>query len=113
KRMFTVMFQFHQRANADRFAIRELAGVELFKLGDSGFKFRRLLGLAAREIGGFKPARVILILSLVGLGGCLRAGELRGTKANREFASQLVGYFPDEDAFVQGEGEKWLRVSAI
>ena len=36
----------------------------LFKLGDGGFEFRRLFGLAAREIGGFQAARVVFALGL-------------------------------------------------
>ena len=80
------MFQFHQRAEVDGFARGKFFRGQLFKLGDGGFDFRRLLGLAAREVGGFEAARVVFALGLAGFVRGLGAGKLCGAEINFQFA---------------------------
>ena len=65
--VFAAVLQFHERAEVDGFVRAKLFHGQLLKLGDGGFEFRRLLGLAAREIGGFEAARVVFALGLARL----------------------------------------------
>src|ERR1035437_4512020 len=100
KGTFTAMFQFHQRAHGDGVAVRELARAELLKLGDGGFEFHRLLGLAAGEIGGFEAARVAFALSLALLVRGLGARGVCGAEINLQFFRESGDDFFDEGAFV-------------
>src|ERR1035437_8143757 len=106
KGTFTAMFQFHQRAHGDGVAVRELARAELLKLGDGGFEFHRLLGLATGEIGGFETARVVFALGLALLVRGLGARGVRGAEINLQLLCEPGDDFFDDGAFVQNEWEK-------
>ena len=58
---------------------------QLFKFRDGRFDFRRLFGLAAREVGGFETARVVFVLGLARFVRGLGAGKLRGAEINLQF----------------------------
>jgi len=97
---FAAVFQFHQRANIDGVALGKFLHAQFLILGDGGFEFRRLLGLTAREVGGFEAARVVFIFRLVGFVRGFGAGELRGAKIDFQFADELGGDLLDDGALV-------------
>ena len=103
KEILPAILQFHQRAETDGIVRAKFFHAQLFKLGDGRLEFRRLPGLAAREVGGFEAARVVFALGLARLVRGLGAGELRGAEVNFQLARELGGDFLDEGAFVQSE----------
>ena len=109
KGIFAAMLQFHQRAEADGFVRAKFFHGQLFKFGDGGFDFRRLFGLAAREVGGFEAARVVFVLGLAGFMRGLGAGELRGAEINLQFLREPGDDFLDDGAFVHQGKRGWRQ----
>ena len=89
-----------QRAKSDGLAVAKLPDGQFFKFSDGGFNFRRLLGLAAGEVGGFEAAGVVFVLGLVLLVRGFGARGVRGAEINCQFVRQPGDDFPDEGAFV-------------
>ena len=73
---------------------------QFFKLGDGGFEFGGLFGLAAREVGGFEAARVVFALGLARLVRGLGAREFCGAEINFQLVRQAGDDFFDDGAFV-------------